>query len=512
MAWWRTPRVPDPHAPLRRRLTRLRRLNRCYRGFLGLFVDAAEKQGGGFILDRQYIVSLGERAFRLGYEIVFHSNVLQPGVAPESYAALDRLKADLRALFAGSRRPPDARGATAPPDGGGSPPESGGRSACPQAETRPGAGVAPGALREGRLRRVRLIDSQGYVASPGVAAGPVHLVETEADLRSFPADGVLVARRLEPTAALLRTLPRVGAILVEEATPADPIAALARAFRVPALLGLPAATSRLPPGELVTVDASDASVYVGVFEELLQHHRLQGSAREEAPEDRLLNSVLLELGSPLSAAAHPAVAREARRSLCGIVQRVYTVTLAQCAADALRPGQGHPAPAAGFSGGLRTVDLCLPLPGRQREEDWTSGPCAWLLAGLVSSPDRGEGAPVAGQAHGVVYRSEEAATALLLGEDRTLLLEAMITGGAEGNHVMVVACAGAPSASEGELDGMCAEALRLGLMAIRAGGTIAAWQEHIPQASAEETLRRVGQLARRYTPGPGVTRETAGRG
>ncbi len=519
MSFWRRrfcrPRVLDPDSPLRQRLTRLRRLNRCYRDFLGLFLDAAEKEGGGFILDRQYIVSVGERAFRLGYEIVFHSNVLQPGIAPGSYAALDRLKADLRDLLAGKRRPPEGGPAVPMAEEHGSQGESAGHRAARAVGSRPAAAVSPGELREGRRHRVRLIENEGYVASPGVAAGPVSLVETEADLQAFPEHGVLVARRLEPTAALLRALPHVGAILVEEATPTDPIAGLARAFRVPALLGLPGATRRLPPGELVTVDATDGAVYAGAFEALLLHHRLHGGTRGEEPEDRLLNGVLREMGSPLLATAHPEAPAEDRQTLCGIVQKVYTAALAQFVAGSFRPRQGIPVPAPGFSEGIRAVDLSAPPPGGEGEaagEAGTSDPSAWLLAGLVSAAGDGQSAPVARDARGVLYRWEESAAALLLGEERMVLLDAVVAGGAEGNHVMVYGSAGAASGSGAALNGMLAEAVRLGLVAIRAAGAVAAWRERIPPASARETLTRVGQLARQMALGTRTAGEPAGRG
>ncbi|HWT78441.1 MAG TPA: hypothetical protein VN648_06525, partial [Candidatus Methylomirabilis sp.] len=95
MSFWRrlfsSARSPRADPSLRLRLTRLRRLHRCYREFLGLFVDAAEKQGEGYILDRQYVVALAEKAYRLGYEILFHGHALCPGGALGDYATLDRL-------------------------------------------------------------------------------------------------------------------------------------------------------------------------------------------------------------------------------------------------------------------------------------------------------------------------------------------------------------------------------------------------------------------------------------
>lgn len=510
MSFWRRlfstrqPRRADPSLTLR--LTRLRRLNRCYREFLGLFVDAAEKQGEGFILDRQYIVSLVERAFRLGYQIVFHANVLRPGIALESYAVLDRHKVAVRDLLAGKRRPledrltvhiaatdesPDTRAGD--PAAGGA--ESGGRPAV----STPAPEISPGRLREARRHRVRLIENEGVVASPGVVSGRVSLVASEADLHAFPDHGVLVAPRLLPTAALLRTLPRVAAMLIEEATPTDRIAVLARSFRVPTLLGVPGATRRLPPGELVTVDATDAVVYSGVFEELILHHLRHGGSRGEEPEYRLLDGVLRELGSPLFATALPGGSPEDRQTLCGTVHSVYTTTLCQLAAGLLASG-----------GGIRAVDLSTPPAGADGEAPGMSGvsdPSAWVLAGLVAA---GETTPPASDARGLLYRSEESATALLLAGERVVLLDAVVAGGAEGNHVMVWGSEGSVGSGEKGLDWMSAEAVRLGLVAVRVARTVTAWRERIPPGSVREILTRLGQLARQATGETGAARRAAG--
>ncbi len=491
----RPPRA-DPSPKLR--LTRLRRLNRCYREFLGLFVDAAEKQGGGFILDRQYIVSLVERGFRLGYEIVFHANVLRPRVALEGYAALDRLKIAVRDLLAGKGRPPDGPLTAGTAGSGESPGESlGGRAAedARPPDSAPTPPIAPGQLREARRRRVRLIENEGVVASPGVASGRVSLVESEADLPGFPDHGVLVAPRLEPTAPLLRTLPRVAAIIVEEATPTDRIAALARAFRVPTLLGVPGVTRRLPPGELVTVDATDAVVYAGVFDELILHHQGQGGSLGGEPEYRLLDGVLGELGSPLVATTLPGTPRQERQTLCGTIHDVYTKTLGQLVADLLLAREGLPVPSPGFAGGIQVVDLFPPAPGAGgRAPD----PSACVLAGLVAAGEDGETPPSTGEARGRLYRSEESVTALLRAGERAVLLEAVVAGDGEGNHVMLCAGDARMGSPAKGLDRLHAEAVRLGLVAVRAPrwSGVTAWRERIPAGSAREILRRLGQLAR----------------
>ncbi len=512
MSFWRwlfrTPRPARADLALTLRLTRLRRLNRCYREFLGFFVDGAEKQGGGFILDRQYIVSLAERAFRLGYEIIFHANVLRPGVALESYAALDRFKVAIRDLLAAKGRRADDRPnieaaeneaslAECARDRAGS-----AERASPSAASTPGREVSPSQLGEACRHRIKLIENRGVVACPGVASGRIALVGSEADLHGFPEHGVLVAPRLLPTPALMRTLPRVAAMLVEEAAPADRIAAFARAFRIPTLLGVSGAARRLPPGELVTVDATDAVVYSGCFEELILHHHLHGGSQGEEPEYRLLNGVLEELGSPLLVMAPPGAAPEDRQTLCETVHGVHTTTLHQLAADLLLTREGMALPSPAFAEGIRGVYLSTPTQGVEGEAEGVSGtadPSAWVLAGLVPAGDEGKTTPAATDARGVLYRSEECVTALLGAGERVVLLDAVVAGGAEGNHVMVWGSEGSQGSRETGLDRMHAEAVRLGLVAVRATRTVAAWRERIPAGSVRETLTRLGQLARQTT-------------
>jgi phosphohistidine swiveling domain-containing protein len=524
MSFWRrlfrTLRPPRADQSLKLMLTRLRRLNRCYREFLGLFVDAAEKQGEGFILDRQYIVSLVEQAFRLGYEIIFHTNVLRPGIALAGYTDLDRLKTAIRDLLAGERRPLEDRLTVNIAENDESLGENVGDRAAGHTELgnrpavpAPAPEISPSRLREARRHRVRLIENEGYVAAPGVASGRVSLVKSEADLHAFPEHGVLVAPWLEPTAALLRTLPRVAAILVEAARPTDRIAILARSFRVPTLLGVPGATMRLPPGELVTVDATDAVVYSGVFDELILHHHLHGGSRGEEPEYRLLNGVLWEVGSPLCTTALPGAPPEDRQTLCGTVRSVYTATLCQLVAGLLSTREGIPVRSPGFSEGIRMVDLSTSPTGADGEAPGMSGmpdPSAWVLAGLAAAGDDGETTPPASDAHGLLYRLEESTTALLLGGEGVVWLDAVVAGGAEGNHVMVCGSAGSGSSPENGLDWMYAEAVRLGLVAVRAARTVAAWGERIPPGSVRDILTRLGQLAHQTALGTGAARWAAG--
>ncbi len=99
------------------RVTRLRQLLGNYEAFQALRDDAAEKQGGDFILDRQYVIALVERVCELTDAVLFDLDVITSSRNPAFEDAAERLRAGLRGLLAGRSRdssvphdPPDAPG------------------------------------------------------------------------------------------------------------------------------------------------------------------------------------------------------------------------------------------------------------------------------------------------------------------------------------------------------------------------------------------------------------------
>jgi pyruvate, water dikinase len=107
----------------------------------------------------------------------------------------------------------------------------------------------------------------GELASSGVAAGPVHVVANNLDLLQFPAGAVLVTAFPHPGWAPL--LSRAAALVTDRGGITGHLANVAREFGIPALFNTGEATSRLTPGQMVTVDADGLAVYEGRVEELL---------------------------------------------------------------------------------------------------------------------------------------------------------------------------------------------------------------------------------------------------
>ncbi|MEW6186315.1 MAG: PEP/pyruvate-binding domain-containing protein, partial [Thermodesulfobacteriota bacterium] len=104
-----------------------------------------------------------------------------------------------------------------------------------------------------------LVLEGGITASPGAACGPVFRVENTVDMLQFPYGGVLVARNPLPQwAALLST---AVAVVTDQGALTGHLAAVAREFKVPALMGLQKAFQTLKPHDLITVDASHQKIY-----------------------------------------------------------------------------------------------------------------------------------------------------------------------------------------------------------------------------------------------------------
>lgn len=114
----------------------------------------------------------------------------------------------------------------------------------------------------GEPARGAVLLAGGYVACPGVGAGPVAQVREDGDLATFPDGAVLVARHSSPVFS--QVMERCVAIVTDVGSPTGHMASLAREFDVPAIVGLTGATETLAAGDLVTVDAGALRVYAGV--------------------------------------------------------------------------------------------------------------------------------------------------------------------------------------------------------------------------------------------------------
>jgi pyruvate,water dikinase len=100
----------------------------------------------------------------------------------------------------------------------------------------------------------------GHPASAGRATGPVCIVLDAQDFPRFRHGDVLVAKATAP--AWTPLLARAVAIVTDGGTLAAHASLVAREFGIPAVVGTGDATTRLRPGQLVTVDGSAGTVTI----------------------------------------------------------------------------------------------------------------------------------------------------------------------------------------------------------------------------------------------------------
>jgi pyruvate,water dikinase len=132
----------------------------------------------------------------------------------------------------------------------------------------------------------------------GRAVGPVCCVEGGADPDEVPRGSVLVIPHATPEFGHL--LPRVEGLITEHGSVAGHLASLAREFGVPSVFGMVGAASRLPGGELVSLDAGRCKVYAGNAwadeEPAVRRLERERRATSRSPLHRLVLS--LELTNP----------------------------------------------------------------------------------------------------------------------------------------------------------------------------------------------------------------------
>ena len=108
----------------------------------------------------------------------------------------------------------------------------------------------------------------------GIGAGPAYHVNSDEDLLNFPEGAVLIAKHSTPQFVI--AMPKAQAIVTDAGSITGHMASLAREFGVPTLLGAKTATSKIPPGAEITVDAYSGRVYQGKVPELITVKRNRG--------------------------------------------------------------------------------------------------------------------------------------------------------------------------------------------------------------------------------------------
>jgi len=149
-----------------------------------------------------------------------------------------------------------------------------------------------------------LLIEKGVTVSGGIGFGPAYHVSSEKDLLHFPDGAVLIARHSSPKLAMV--MKKTWAIITDMGNIAGHMATLAREFAVPTIISTNIATSVIPEGMEVTVDAYSGRVYQGKVPELeayqitgefpMKNTPVYGVLREVS--DWIVPLYLLDPGSP----------------------------------------------------------------------------------------------------------------------------------------------------------------------------------------------------------------------
>ncbi len=137
----------------------------------------------------------------------------------------------------------------------------------------------------------RVIIDESEVASQGIGTGKAFHVKSEQDLADFPVRAILIAHHSSPEYTVV--MRQCSAIITESGSISGHMAALAREFNIPTLMGLGAqnALQDIPDGMEITVDGYGGRVYEGVVAELVAAVKNQDSHMKGTPVHEHLEKI-----------------------------------------------------------------------------------------------------------------------------------------------------------------------------------------------------------------------------
>jgi pyruvate, water dikinase len=102
---------------------------------------------------------------------------------------------------------------------------------------------------------------KGIGASPGIASGPIVVINDRTEFGAMADEAVLVCPMTTPEWVPVMT--RAAAIVTDIGGKMSHAAIVCRELGTPAVVGTSDATQKLAGGEVVTVDGTEGKVYAG---------------------------------------------------------------------------------------------------------------------------------------------------------------------------------------------------------------------------------------------------------
>ncbi|PKN08377.1 MAG: pyruvate, water dikinase [Deltaproteobacteria bacterium HGW-Deltaproteobacteria-8] len=135
-----------------------------------------------------------------------------------------------------------------------------------------------------------IFSGKGTVVQHGVAVGKVFVARNDADLAHFPNGAILVTHHTSPRFS--RVMRAAQGIITDVGSATGHMSALAREYRVPAVVNTGVATSLLKTGDEITLDTTRNAVFRGAVQELCRFELTSEESFEESAEYRLLRRLL----------------------------------------------------------------------------------------------------------------------------------------------------------------------------------------------------------------------------
>lgn len=229
----------------------------------------------------------------------------------------------------------------------------------------------------------------GASASDGVASGLAYVITSDHNLLNIPEGSILIAPQTSPRYVAI--IGRVQGIITDVGSVTGHMASVAREFRIPTLVGTGQATTIIPHGEEITVDARNKVVYQGRVNQLLKEKKkvnpMKGSPTYKAMQSALERIVPLHLIDPKQDNFKP----EACQTIHDVIRFAHEMSMQEMfrISDELEAGEGI---AVRFRSSLPLniyiVDLggglrADPAAREVRDQDVTSVPFKALLKGMT---------------------------------------------------------------------------------------------------------------------------------
>ena len=140
----------------------------------------------------------------------------------------------------------------------------------------------------------------GTTVSSGTACGAAFVLTADHNLASVPEGAILITTQTSPLYVPL--MAKIGGIITDVGSVTGHMASVAREFGVPTLVGTENATSIIPHGEEITLDASRRTIYAGRVMSLIQAkprtNLMKGSPLFRLVQETLKKVVPLNLVDP----------------------------------------------------------------------------------------------------------------------------------------------------------------------------------------------------------------------